>query len=616
MLVLAAFALGCAGQTSEPQRPTGTSGQPAHSVSGVASSTLPSRPPAPPEPTLLITDRAVLRALEEQGLTLGALLGNQAARSNAELSTLPSFAPVVRALEQDLQRAAAEDPLAGVEVARYSHRLFDKRFLRAPAARFELAGVVNRPDRAVFAPGSCGEVRLIYRLGYDKGGERTSRLPMTIGVELPVSREGTSCRTAAARWLEPPTSDAGARARWLRSDDGPLTRTVLAGARVVLNIQLVRWPSTIRPDLGGHAEYVLRAFRPDATGILKPEPLENTIDAATFQPAAQRELMTWLLANQAAVDAGTALIPEKLLGDRSLSVTPRGLSRLANRPFTSALSENALSGFDFASAKQMKSAAAVLRRLDQLSCPGCHQARSVAGFHFLGEDSSETPVENALATPVSPQVLEDLPRRLRVAQQMLADAAPDFSAPFAERAVPGKAGYGQHCSLNRDPSFTEWQCEAGLVCSAIEAGESDAIGQCLPALPEVGDACEQGNVGPHRDRRRDRMRQAKVTDCANMVCNRSAVGFPAGMCMARCGAEGATCGPIAILDSFNACLARGESFLACIRGNVSPAGLRACDAQHACRDDYVCARSNSGGVCLPPYFVFQLRVDGHDTQFR
>jgi hypothetical protein len=170
--------------------------------------------------------------------------------------------------------------------------------------------------------------------------------------------------------------------------------------------------------------------------------------------------------------------------------------------------------------------------------------------------------------------------------------------------------------LERDPSFADWQCEAGLVCSAIEASESDAIGQCLPAQPQVGDACEQGSVGPERDRRRDRMRQVKQTDCGDMVCNRSAVGFPAGMCTARCGAEGATCGPIAILDSFNACLARGESFLSCIRGNVSPAGLRACDAQHACRDDYVCARSNSGGVCLPPYFVFQLRVDGHDTQFR
>jgi hypothetical protein len=85
------------------------------------------------------------------------------------------------------------------------------------------------------------------------------------------------------------------------------------------------------------------------------------------------------------------------------------------------------------------------------------------------------------------------------------------------------------------------------------------------------------------------------------------------MCTASCDSPGAACGSIAILDSFNACLARGEAFLACIRGNVQPAGLRRCDAEQPCRDDYVCARAASGGVCLPPYFVFQLRVDGHSS---
>jgi hypothetical protein len=104
-----------------------------------------------------------------------------------------------------------------------------------------------------------------------------------------------------------------------------------------------------------------------------------------------------------------------------------------------------------------------------------------------------------------------------------------------------------------------------------------------------------------------------------MVCNRSRVGFPGGMCTAACDAPGARCGAIAVLDPFNACVARGDSFLSCIRGNVRPAGLRACNEQRACRSDYVCARASqteheaAEGVCLPPYFVFQLRVDGHSS---
>src|SRR5262245_41090895 len=79
LTAVAALSLGCAGQASEPQRPAGTSSKPAHSVSGATSAAAASAgvtPAAAPEPTLLITDRAVLRALEDAGLTLGAVLGS------------------------------------------------------------------------------------------------------------------------------------------------------------------------------------------------------------------------------------------------------------------------------------------------------------------------------------------------------------------------------------------------------------------------------------------------------------------------------------------------------------------------------------------------------------
>jgi hypothetical protein len=274
-----------------------------------------------------------------------------------------------------------------------------------------------------------------------------------------------------------------------------------------------------------------------------------------------------------------------------------------------------LAARDFSSARHAKSARGLLRRLDQLSCQGCHEARSVAGFHLLGEDAADAPPENALAAPVSAQVTEDLPRRLRIAEQMLSGAQPDFSAPFAEHA--GSAGsYGRPCGLGTDPTFSDWTCAAGLHCSAAEANASDDVGQCLPVDRQAGDACETGAVTPHTDRLRDRMGRVSVDTCPGMVCNRSGVGFPGGMCTASCNSPGSACGAIAILDSFNACLARGASFLACIRGNVSPAGLRACAPDNACRDDYVCARGKGGGVCLPPYFVFQLRVDGHSSSLR
>ena len=37
------------------------------------------------------------------------------------------------------------------------------------------------------------------------------------------------------------------------------------------------------------------------------------------------------------------------------------------------------------------------------------------------------------------------------------------------------------------------------------------------------------------------------------------------------------------------------------------------NAARSCRNDYICARIGDGddGACVPAYFLFQLRVDGH-----
>jgi hypothetical protein len=595
-------------------------------------------------PVLLHTEPELMAALEERGLALSSVLGATGPDvSNAALSQLPTFSAVVNVLEEEIARAAQEDPLAGVDVARYSHRLFDKRFLRSSSARFQLAGVVNRLDRMLFDETSCGETRLIYRLAYDNGGDRASKLPMTIGLELEVPRPAEGCRAAAERWLEDPAWDVATRAERLRSEAGPLSpervRVTTESARLVLNLQLVRWPATVRPDLGGHAEYLLRSFRPDVARVMQPEGLENTIDAAVFaDPRRRRELMSALESQRAKVDAGTPLLPDALLARRSFSVTPRGLSRLANRPFSAALPLSALEHWDYSQAQYAKSPLGLLRRLDQLSCAGCHQARSIAGFHLLGTDPAQAPAENSLAVGVSPHVLDDMERRQLFVRRVLNGEEPERSVPFAEHANAAPSSYGERCSLNDDPSFQAWKCADGLVCSAIEASKGEPIGQCLPQSPEVGDACERGSVAAKPDRRRVRMQSVSLESCGDMICNRSGVGFPGGMCTADCGDDGTVCGPIAVLDSFNACLARGESFLTCIRGNVNPAGLRACDAEHSCRDDYVCARGAVGkaavgeaqvgetpvgktplgeierGVCLPPYFVFQLRVDGHSSR--
>ncbi|WP_437724807.1 hypothetical protein [Sorangium sp. So ce861] len=585
-------------------------------------------------PLLLVTERAALAELEAAGLDFGSVLTG-APRAPAALSALsrtPELASVAGVLAEDLRQVQRADPRSGTSIARHAHRLFDERWLSAQGARFELIGVVNRMDRRPFHASACGETRLVYRLAYAAkppdgaagAAAATSRLPMTAAFELLApGGDAPSCRRLAQAWSRAAELSGPALARWLTSTGGPLAPPAVDRAnlsRLVVNLQSVRWPSTVRPDLGGHAEYVLRAFRWDArAGRYAPLALENTPDVARIarDPKQRDRLRAWLSApeNLAAIDEGTALLPGEFLATKALSATPHGLARRANRPFRVLFEPRDFGGVDFGGLSRVRSPEGLLRRLDQMTCPGCHQSGSIAGFHLLGQEPPGR-VHDALAAAESAHLAGDLPRRQALIEAVARGAAPDHAVPYPERADGARGGHGARCGLG-DPSFAGWTCAEGLVCSAYDAPREDrtTVGVCLPAAPEVGDPCQVGAVVPHADPHRDRAAAAQPGACPPAaVCNTSAVGFPGGMCTGSCGAlpaEG-VCGAIAVLDPFNRCLARGTPFTECLSRHVAPAGLRRCSSEAPCREDYVCARTSAGeGACIPPYFLFQLRVDGH-----
>lgn len=569
------------------------------------------------DPALVIQDPEILSQLEAKGMSLAERLIGQpvTAGHNAELrDRSAAYRSLLADIGADLYQLTREDKLLGPGMDK-SHRLFDARWLSSPAARFELAGVVNRLDRRPFHPDACGEVRFIYRLRYSmlsKGHRVTSRLPFTINlVSYQLSGEaGKGCEDVAKTWLEARRHLGPDQAKWLAGKTGPLRPAALSSERLKsleVNFQSVRWPSTIRPDLGAHAEYMLRVFEYDQkTGAFLVAPLENTVDVEKLRqdPKLKAKLLGWLKQpdNRARIDQGIALIPNEFLATKATSVSPRGLARLANRPFKRLFSTGELDD-------------AVLRRLDDLSCVGCHQGRSVAGFHFLGIDRADTPSVNAINVTGSPHFNLDLPRRLAFVEAIEAGKAPVDARPLSERAETGEGGYGSHCGLGH-PAFKDWTCASGLKCQAMGLAEGDReVGQCFPeSLGEVGDPCEIGQMKPHADPKKDKVVGAKELTCRAGVCEVNQVGFPEGMCATSCkaGAKNSSCGSIALLQPFNSCLGRGHPFTKCIEENVRPAGLRACDEATPCRDDYLCARTGSGqGACIPPYFLFQMRVDGH-----
>jgi len=549
------------------------------------------------EPVLLVTSPAALQAAEKSGAGFARWMNGESAPSadgvttNDALVRTPAWRSIIEPLGASLAGIQRRDKQAGVGISRYPHRLFDARWLASPDAFFELVGVANRMDRRPFQDGACGETRLVYRLAY-RTAAMQSRLPMTVNVELrgdaPDADGG--CATTAKRW-QPPQAAMGDEAlgRWLASADGPLAPKRLAHARiaqVTTNLQSVRWPSAVRPDLGGHAEYMLRAFRWNAGGRrFDVAPLENTPDVAKLKASAplRKELQQWLQqpANLRALDEATLQIPDRFLATEAVSVAPRGLERLANRPFEQiypAGEWKAVPG-----SRTLQSPQAVLRRLDDLSCMGCHQSRAVAGFHLLGVDrrgASRTFTSgNALAVPHSPHVQDELARRESYVRAALSMPRPDPFRPLAE------------------PMETDGPAERAT----------------------VGARCEPTRITQSANAWLDRAEKLPRISCegAASVCEKTSVGFPGGMCSGPCDPKdpNGTCGGIAILSDFNSCLAAKKPFGECLAKHTRPGNLRTCSAQQACRDDYICAqaegRPEGQGACIPPYFLFQMRVDGH-----
>jgi hypothetical protein len=543
------------------------------------------------EPLLLVTSPATLQAAEKSGAGFARWFGEvpvspDGIATNQSLMRSPAWQSIAGPLNESLRRIQRSDPRAGIGIARYPHRLFDARWLASPDAFFELVGVANRMDRRPFQNGACGETRLVYRLAY-RTPAMQSRLPMTVNVELRGDAPDAdgSCAGTARRWQPPqPSMTDEALGRWLVSPDGPLAPQRLA--QITTNLQSVRWPSAVRPDLGGHAEYMLRAFRWNTSAQrFDVAPLENTPDVARLKADAplRKELRQWLQqpGNLRALDEATLQLPEKFLATEAVSVAPRGLERLANRPFAQIFS--AAEWQAVPASRTLHSPQALLRRLDDLSCAGCHQSRAVAGFHLLGADrrgaSRTFTAGNALALPHSPHLQDELARRGRYVHAALSTPRPDPFRPLPEpgdvNAASGTATVGASCEPTRiTPSANPW----------LDRAEK---------LPRV--ACEG----------------------ALSVCEKTSVGFPGGMCSGPCDPldKNGTCGGIAILSDFNQCLAANRPFGECLSKHTRPGNLRSCSAEQPCRDDFICAQADGQpegrGACIPPYFLFQMRVDGH-----
>ncbi len=619
---------------------------------------------AEPAPILAVEDVETLAAVETNGYALGDVLGAPGAVSTADLTAASTpFRILADAIAADTAELRAEmkehgRPLREVTSENIG-RVMDMRWLASPLARFRLVGIVNRIDKRDFgqAPGTCGEIRLIYRLAYrftgtTKGRLYSSRLPVSINAVFEMLGD---CRATAESFA--PQGEVTDLPAWLAA--GPLNPQRVRLKQVELNVQIVRFPSGLETEFGGQAVYLMRVFSASRAGgalNLTPKPLENTPDVAKIEAdtSLKAELVGYLRDHAPEIDEGTLVLPDKFLSFKALSYSTYGPLRTANRPFAVLLNADDFNGIEATGFRVLKTTRGLVERLDQMSCMGCHQSNGTAGFHFFGLDDAETSPLNKVTIGHSPHFAAEQPRRAAYMAALLKGEAPDpfrplpnappadwsGADPVYQAARPGMACIPDAAA----DDLQAWGCDASTVCTAVATNTKLGLvmGQCLrptDAGAYSGQLCLAGEIRdgdyPYNDTFKigETLNSfAKKVNSKTHACRPPKLGVPGGASYRQCtGPErefanftkGARPDEICALaggKAFDLCVASGD-FASCLEDAVVRGNRQTCGGDRYCRDDFMCQdlppnlakvdRVEGNGYCSPTYFLFQMRIDNH-----
>ena len=485
-----------------------------------------------------IIDPQGLRELDRGRLGLSGVIlpmrSSNAPLTGSELFALPSMVPVRKALDDEFDRyiahhrASLPNETIGVGTA-FDFQLFDRTQLYSRDSRFVLAGIVNRMDRAYLSATNCGEIRLIYRLVRTDAttigeNEVSPRLPMTLNIVLKAKGDnaidagGTAitCSEIARRWLAAGDSElAGAAlAEKLMAMDGPLALIRPENIdRLETNLQIAHAPKSAVRDF--RTDYLMKVFDyKSQSGTFEEAPLENQIDRERIlgDQALKRDFKAWLLDSThfSELDRGTILIPEKFLARRAIAPTPVGFGTSDLQPafglvegddatpdpvfkqadVVAALKQAADAGVTL---QNIRSAAGLERRLNDITCGGCHQTRGIGGFHFPGVDWMATKPSNSTVVPASPHFFGDQIRRRDILTSLRDDTQPDYARGFSSRpqlrgstelaGTSFEDGWGALCyqhkpdAADNDASFQSWRCAEELTCQPVD--KASRIGMCF-----------------------------------------------------------------------------------------------------------------------------------------
>lgn len=689
--------------------------------------------------TVNVLDTQTLNALESSGNTLSEALGGPKAvttadayRSNAAFRDLadtigrplphdaksdqlpdtipagagdiPDMVRLIRNFE-DKGRRSEKDSKGGFFIRHLSNnsqypyaveydgdepRHFDTRWLNSTYGEMKLIAIVNRMDKVDFDPSSCGEVRYIYRLSYHtpKSG---SSLPFFLNVVKHYPRQA-DCTAFAKRWIGLQTAE---RLRQTTLKD-------LTFKQVELNFQSLRFTSGYMHDFGGQAMYMQRIFRFNGAK-LEPIALENTPDVQAIgrNPALLTRFVDWLKQGDrlARLDNGTLVIDidPAFLTKLSVSWSTLGRARTANKPFSRLFQgkQALLDGIDISGLRYIRSKDALVERLNNLTCMGCHQSGGTAGFHMLGyADDRYSHHFNRQQLPMSPHAYAETVRRTAYVTALATGKKPntfrphsDFTAAdWQQASVPAftSVPLGGLCTTSSSFAGAP-SCAAGLACQQTVTSSTTPVlfGECVKkggraasgavcwkgdvrevtALPQDRGPIPSFNLFAFQDKWKFDGSAYSENEVSNLKCVLPQSGAPLGRASRKCtlaeenlegiSASNAVPGEICANqggNGFDLCAASGNSG-ACLESRVVRGMLDTCAPSRPCREDYICQKlpdydrisaANYGntkngvrvnlsspdringstlrslqkaetGFCVPTYFLFNMRLDGHPS---
>ncbi len=688
--------------------------------------------------TVNVLDTVTLRTLEENGFSLSEQLGGAHTSTTRDLyasnafyksladtigkplphdartdqlppvippgmGDIPEMVRLIRNFE-DKGKRSANDTKGGYFIRQLSNnsqypyaieydgdepRHFDPRWLNSRFAEMKLIGVINRMDRADQDPATCGEVRFIYRLSY-RTQKSSSSLPFFFNLVRAYPKQ-PDCAPFARRWLGPQTA-ATLKNKVLRD---------LVFKQIEVNFQSLRFTSGYMHDFGGQAMYMQRIFRVEA-GKLIPITLENTPDVLAVErnPALLTRFVAFLKQgdNLARLDNGTLVVDfdPAFLAKFAVSWSTLGRARTANKPYSRLFQgkEALLQSIDISRLKYIKSHEALVERLNNLTCMGCHQMSGTAGFHMLGyADPQYSHHFNRQQLPLSPHAYAEIARRVAYVAALAAGRKPNTFRPhsafptaaWSATNLPAfkKATVGEMCTTQNVFAGAP-ACVAGSVCQRTVTSRTQNVifGECTVrgGRAASGAVCWKGEVnevatlpanrGPipaynlfaFQDKWKFGGSAYAGGEVSHLKCVLPQSGAPLGRSSRDCTkAEENFSGIDALNPSaelcanqggngFDLCAASGNSG-ACLEARVVRGMLDTCSPSRTCREDYICQKfpdydkisardygnTKNGvrvnlsspdkingstiralqqrevGFCVPTYFLFNMRLDGHPS---